>query len=725
MKKIAFILSLTMCAGCFACRGNSSSEKPQTVTADYIASLNLSSEDISLPSEITSVYSVYPLSDGEVLVSASTAESVFTLWKSSDSLNVFTEITLGSFPMEFSYDIAVTSDGNILLVYSNGDGSITLRLLSSDGAVISENRAEIDSGNTGFYISGVVSSDGRECILGIDGRYYAADTGGTIYGELKLDSIERTITRAGINSDGGLICLSESGEETAVYTASIKDCRLEDGKTVFSLSESVSGRPLASYDEKYSMLLPTAGGLYGIRREDNIPERLFIYTDLLIEPDNVCGIAPLSDGGFAVAQNSAANTPKLTLLSAETDIDTTNEPVEKRSVKVAVSYKSPELQKAAVRYNNTHDDSRIALVEYGPSDDENSARNADDLRLEIISGDIPDIIDLSLIGGLGLEKFGMYTDLYPFLDSDEELSREAFLPSVFNACEKDGKLLSLPVTCSTVYITAGKTKFLEDFAGLTDEYIMGLAEKYPDKLLYANRTNASDIIFQTFDMNQFIDYESYTCNFESEEFIDILEFCTKYPSEGSYVHEYNENIRSDKALIGTVKIPDIYSISDSVSEMFGDEDYTVLETEFNYGVRLAITESCPDKNGAWEFIRENYDIEMYMDNFVSDFKSYGLCGGIPITAAQFEAQAEFFRTIEQNEDLNLEGHSINKNLTQEQCDLVYDILCGAESCVENMNYDMYMIIYEETTECFGGEITPEECAERIQNRMSILLSERS
>ncbi len=725
-KAAAFITAILMCTCIFSCSDKNSTPKVQTIDANLVSVMNPTADEADLPDEITSIYTVYPLSDGKaVLLSASTADRPFVLYKSDDNLRNFKEISLGDFPKENSYDCTVSSDGSIILVFSSGDGMVTFRKHDSDGKVISENIAEIDSENTGFYISGIISADGNNCILGIDGRYYAADVQGTIYGELKIDSAEKTINRAGVNSDGELVCLSESEDGTAVYTAVITDSRLQGGENVYSLTESVSMNPFASHDGKHSILFPAKSGVYGVRSEDNVPERLFAYTDLLIEPDNVSSVCSLSDGRFAVAQNTLAGSPKLTVLSEGEGADASDEPVEKRNVKVAVSMKTPELEKAAVRYNTTHDDSRIALVEYGPSGDENAARTADDLKLEIIAGDIPDIIDVSLISGLGLEKFGMYTDLYPFLDSDEELSRESFIPSVFTVCEKDGKLLSLPVTCNTIYITAGKTKFFGDFTELTDEYIMGLAEKYPDKLIYANRSNSSNIIFQTFDMHQFIDYDSYTCNFNSKKFIDILEFCTQYPAEGQYLHEYNENIRTEKALIGTFKVGDMYGLLDSLEEMFGEEDYTMLQMEAHYSVRVAITESCPDKNDAWEFMREVYDVETHMDNFESNFKNYGFCVNFPITVGQFEAQKAFLSTIEQNEELNLENFAINKNITEEQCDLAYNVLCEGDKVVENLNWDIYKIIYEETTECFGGGITPQECAERIQNRLSILLSERS
>ncbi|MBE6856115.1 MAG: hypothetical protein E7500_01635 [Ruminococcus sp.] len=367
-----------------------------------------------------------------------------------------------------------------------------------------------------------------------------------------------------------------------------------------------------------------------------------------------------------------------------------NKPEGKQRVKVAVSYKSPMLCSAVERYNSTHENSVIELVEYADSEDTEAENTADDLCLEISAGDYPDIIDLSIIDNTELDSMGMCTDLYPFLDSDDELSRESFFPGVFTACEKEGKLISLPVAYKTISVSAGKSKFFEDFTELDNAYIMELAEKYPDKLLSPFHTNSSVFIFGLFDLNQFIDYENYTCNFNSEEFIDILEFCSQYPAEVEFLTTPDENILTDKALIHSFQV-NIFTNPD-FKKTFGDEEYTVLETNFHYGIRLAITESCPDKNIAWDFISEVYNVESGDD--------------FPVTVKQFEAMRDSF-------------------VTQQQYDFAYDILSRTDGFTEAVSDDIAIIISEETDECFNGGTSPQECAEIIQNRISIYLSEKS
>ncbi len=393
---------------------------------------------------------------------------------------------------------------------------------------------------------------------------------------------------------------------------------------------------------------------------------------------------------------------------------------EKRDIIVAVNYKEDIMRSAAIRYNTSHDDSRIQIIDYSRyNTEDNPSGAAEQLRLDIISGDVPDIIDVSMIDGLGLEKFGMYTDLYPYLDADEELNRDTFIPSILELNEKDGKLYSMPVTCNKLYLYAGKSKYLSEYSNWETEDIIGINKRYPDKMLYGHCSNSAELLFQTFDISDFIDYDTYTCNFASEEFVDILEFCNQYPPEGEYNTATAEHIRNDQALVGMQKIISIDEIPQGFNELFGDEDYTHIKTSYNFGSRFAITESCWNKDHAWEYIKEFYDQEAYereLDNISEDEIALLL----PLTKPQFDAQIEF---LQMHGDAEITG--FNKQLTDEEADMIYQLLSKGNEIVQNDNFDIYLICYEETQRCFNGDISPQECAEMIQSRVGIYLGERS
>ncbi|MBQ8297748.1 MAG: extracellular solute-binding protein [Ruminococcus sp.] len=402
---------------------------------------------------------------------------------------------------------------------------------------------------------------------------------------------------------------------------------------------------------------------------------------------------------------------------SESENQEANTEPEVKDINVAVNYKYDIMSQAAARYNNSHDDSRIQILNYSRyNTEDNPTGAAEQLRLDIISGEIPDIIDVSMIDGLGLEKFGMYTDLYPYLDADEELNRDSFIPSILELNEKDGKLYSMPVTCNTFYVYAGKSKFLSDYSDWETEDIVGINKQYPDKLLYGHCSNSADILFQTFDINDFIDYDTYTCNFDSEEFIDILEFCSQYPVEGEYNTATTENIRNDRALVGMLKLLSIDEIPQEFNEMFGDEEYTLIKTAYNFGSRFAVTENCWNKDYAWDYIKEFYNQEA----FIKNLDNSEMIEAIPLTKPQFDAQVEYLQSIDDSSD-----NIFNKPVTDEEADMIYEILCNGKECVQNDNFDIYLICYEETQRCFNGDISPKECAEMIQSRVGIYLGEKA
>lgn len=83
--------------------------------------------------------------------------------------------------------------------------------------------------------------------------------------------------------------------------------------------------------------------------------------------------------------------------------------------------------------------------------------------LDVIKGENIDIITDSVFTDTGkyneLVKKGAFTDLYTFLDSDNELSRKSFFENILELSEFDGKLATIPLFFSvdTVY---GETRYV-------------------------------------------------------------------------------------------------------------------------------------------------------------------------------------------------------------------------------------------------------------------------
>src|SRR5699024_7767816 len=94
-----------------------------------------------------------------------------------------------------------------------------------------------------------------------------------------------------------------------------------------------------------------------------------------------------------------------------------------------------------LNFNRSSDKYRIEVTDYSEfnTEDDYSA-GLTRLNTEIISGKAPDIL---VVDGLPVEQYaarGLLEDLYTYLDSDGELSRDDLYQSILSALEIDGKL---------------------------------------------------------------------------------------------------------------------------------------------------------------------------------------------------------------------------------------------------------------------------------------------
>ena len=69
------------------------------------------------------------------------------------------------------------------------------------------------------------------------------------------------------------------------------------------------------------------------------------------------------------------------------------------------------------------------------------------LNTRIISGDMPDILDMSNLSVQIYQSKGLLEDLYPYMEHDPEIRKEDYFENVFEAISLDGKLPYLTDGC--------------------------------------------------------------------------------------------------------------------------------------------------------------------------------------------------------------------------------------------------------------------------------------
>lgn len=409
----------------------------------------------------------------------------------------------------------------------------------------------------------------------------------------------------------------------------------------------------------------------------------------------------------------------------------------KKVVKVYADYNLYDnLYSQIAEFNKKSSEYEVQLTEYFKEFEEPLTR----LNMDITTGNQPDILILD--AALPLKSYtdkGLFADLYEFIDSDPDMKREDFIGSVLKVGEADGKLfkISFDFYIDTV---VGKTSLVGEKQGRTAEEFFELAESHPDKqAMPADMTKYRALLmFAYYGCNEYIDESTGKCSFNGDDFIKLLEFCDKFPSE----FEGNGQEFADEceyALFnGTVLFSSDYSIrhfneirflehgrfGEAVTFMgfpdVGGNGSVICSGSSEYAVMSA----SQNKEGAWEFLKY-FLTEKYQDKIALEQQSF------PIRKSSLELAAEEAKKGVYHSDSGeydepetiLFGNIIGVGLNTDEdnrkiCDLI-------DSAVGHSQYTshFYEIINQEAAMYFAGQRPAKETAEIIQNRVQNYLDE--
>ena len=252
--------------------------------------------------------------------------------------------------------------------------------------------------------------------------------------------------------------------------------------------------------------------------------------------------------------------------------------------------------------------------------------------------------------------------------------------------------------------------------------------------------------------NQFIDMENHTCDFENEEFIEILNFISSLPKDYDYKADKNADNLYEKYQNGTIALYTLYIRALNLFPMLkcalDTEDYTLIgyptygeytsSGRLSFNNQFVITKFCENKALAWDFIKSAVAPKMnYSQKLTND--------DLPITRGSFNKLCKVMYGYEfeyyygggfayhqidpenplTSEALKTPGEVLR--FTERDAEILLDYLdneCGS-AVSESIPYEVTSIINEEISAFLGGAKTAGECAKVIQSRVSILLSEIS
>lgn len=670
------------------------------------------------------------------------------------SLNVNIEGADYSYPMT---GLIFDQEGNILCVISgsktdeNGNWSqlCYLRKFDAEGnelysKEISEALTMEGSQGSGYVQSAVVDNEGRLYAL------TSADRSSFV---AVFSADGETLAQIDINSDWGsaIGVLADGTVLVTRYGDGGMECLELDlaGKT---LGNSHSGMP--SYSNSAFCPTPDGGLLvndgtrlwkYDIKTET--AEEMLVWTDCDINGSYVRAIQPLEDGRIAVlSQNWSDNTQELAYLT-RTEADKVTQ---KQIITLATMWTNQRLQEAVVKFNKQSDAYKVRIIAYyddGTEWTENKYQDAmTALNNAITSSNCPDIIDLSYGNVNSYVSKGLLIDLSPYLENSS-VKREDLLESVLDAYTFGDTLVCIP-TGFSISTIMGRTSQVGSRTSWTIKDIMEFAAQYPDAKLfnYSSKGSMLSTCLQ-YSSEAFIDYNSGKCNFDSQDFLDILEFCNTFETETNWDREgesFPKQISEGKILLNDFNLWEMTEMQ-MYSLMF-NEPVTFIgypTVDGSSGNRIvgqncyAITTKSQNADGAWTFIESMLQY--------TPQKEYGGMDNFSIRKDMLDESFEMAMKENGSFDENGEPY-LDENgepliwpkvtwgyddweaeiyaATPEQVQAVRNLIDSAVAATNN-DETVLNIIQEEAQAYFEGQKSAQDVANIIQSRVQTYVSENS
>lgn len=403
--------------------------------------------------------------------------------------------------------------------------------------------------------------------------------------------------------------------------------------------------------------------------------------------------------------------------------------VNKTVVTLGLIQLTQDIRKAVIDFNRSNPDIMINVKTYHQEGGD-FEQSVEKLKIDMVTGNAPDIMEVSMINYEMLADKGAFADLYKFMQDDRVLSQDKILPSVREAYEIDGQLLNMAPGFQLYTIWGNRNKIGSHKGVTLDELMQILGEngKTIDAIYGFSMDEPVLTTLCTFGMDEFINWETGECEFTSGYFKDLLRFAKEY--SGGYAQgSVSQGIAEGDILlsIGVISSVADYQIQ---SELYGGEltfiGYPTAGgsgTAIGYrGSQLAISNYSDDKEAAWKFVK------YYVQN--------GWDGqGFPISEDQFDIAME---AAQQKEMETADGaaYELPKgyfsdgsnyfevfHATPDDVETVRNLVAAAGNRYK-YNTDILGIINEEAGAYFKAQKAIEEVAEIIQNRVKLYLDEQ-
>ena len=406
-------------------------------------------------------------------------------------------------------------------------------------------------------------------------------------------------------------------------------------------------------------------------------------------------------------------------------------PQEVVELELCITTQSQYVEDCAIAYSMRHPNVRINISKISGFDDNTMNK----LFTDVSEGKGPDILVLNRSDLISFYNAGALSDLSTVLSDD---AKEQIYPGVLDYGTVDGKLVGITceATVNTLFVSnevwkderwnlqevLGIIRSREE-AGDPIERVVSYSYSYVPHLML------SDLALMDITNSGFVNLDTKTCSFDSEEFLMLLEYCKQYGQEvtDDYMEEEDilAELNSGKSLV--YECAGNFVTFSKAKAMLGDDYHCVGYPSKSkqgsfwqfYNGCVAVSSKSTKSEEANDFLRYLVDYstqkkyalnwvrkDVLLDNVKDAVELYGNKEPVPV----------FF--VSESVVLELDGKEDGSSYVKEYIEL-------AEQCVPDKNeYEQInSIILEEVPAFFNGQKTAKQVAEIIQSRVTIFLEE--
>lgn len=494
---------------------------------------------------------------------------------------------------------------------------------------------------------------------------------------------------------------------------------------------------IADGEELADIVYTTATGVYSSNMGDLTAEQIMSFINSDVPTNNMNHIVVLDETRFIGFYYDDYNHSQVVSIFTKKNA----EDMQEKTVLVLAGYYVPqEVKSRVILFNKTNPEYRIVIKEYHTYDTmEDGMAGYNQLNMDILGRGLPDILiaDSYFPVSSYISK-GLVANIDELIATDEELSKIEFMDNVFDAYRVDGKLYYVTPSFS-VKTLIGKESIVGDRTSWTMKEMQELMASVPEGTQSIGELTRSDFVQLMIQYcgNDFVDVETGKCNFDTENFVAMLEYARTLPEEinwdeygDDYWEKRDSQYRENRTILAECDVSSVRYINDYINGYFGEEiSYIGFPSDSGNGAvveageQYLISAKSEHIDGAWEFVRyyltEEYqnkvimfpvNKEIFMERAMEATKN-------PYTTDRNGNKQEYEYKI------SIGGESIVlPNMTTEQVGKFINFVESIDKCVY-YDEDIEAIINEEVASFLAGQKSASDVAGIIQSRVEIYVNE--